>query len=615
MPADFDISPVIEPPVASQPSSPPPQPSSGPSGPSVTPAQPTMPRRNPHRMLKWLVLVAAGLFVISVGSLWWGGNSFSDRGVKLEIEASTDQAVSGDEITYTIKYRNDTKVSLSDLRFRLFWPEDSIVLVDGEPQRPDSEGFEVDELQPGQEGEREVKAFLVGDKGSIKTARLNLIFKAGNFQSDFEKEVAATTTITDLPVSLTLVAPPTVVSGQTVSYILDVRNDSGNDLSDMKLRFTYPDGFTVQEFQPQPSQGNTVWDISSLSDGSGKRYQVTGALSGSERETKTVTAVLQRNLNGQYVDYVRTEAFTVISSPLLSVSVAPEGGRDYVSFAGDTLRYVVTFRNNSRFSFLGLLLGIRLEGEMYDLSGLEVRDGFFDEGSGTVVFDASGISQLSQLGPGQSGTATFSVPLRAGFPGAGGTSSFFVKATARLSTTNVPSGLDQGDVSALDSVITKISAQPSLAQAVLYHNSAGSGPLPPEVGEVTTLGIRWRLINPGNDVRDAVVTATLPTGITWVGPLATQGGSEPTFDANTKRVTWRVGTLPFGTGSGAPAYETVFQVSFQPSSNQINDHVLLISNTAFVGTDAFTNTPVEIRLQSASTSSIEGYLNQGRVQP
>jgi hypothetical protein len=553
------------------------------------------------------------LFVLAIGSLFWGGSSFSDRNVILEVTAE-DRATSGDEIVYTVTYRNDTGVTLSDLSFRFFFPEDSIVLHDDEPTMPDSEGFVVERLEPGQEETREFPVFLIGDKGAIKTARVNLIFKAGTLRSSFEKEATTTTAITDLPAVLTLTAPPSAISGATVQYILDVRNETDDELTDLKLEFQYPDGFTPSQLRPQADEGNTVWDIDVLPAGEGKRITVTGTLEGSERDVKNVEAILKRNLNGTYVDFVRTDAFTTISSPLLSVTVAPREGQDYVSFPGDTLNYNVSYRNDSRHTFLGLRLTVLLEGEMYDISGIQVSDGFLDEATRMIVFDASGVPDLAQLAPGRSGQVTFSVPLKSGISGASGTQAFFVKATARLATPNTPSGLSPEDASTEDSVITRITSQPALFQSVLYDNGLGSGPLPPEVGQETSFTIRWQISNPGNAVQGTKVTATLAPGVNWQGnATAVQGGSAPSYDAGNRTVTWNVGTLPFGTGNGAPRYEASFRISIQPSSSQIGQAVGLTNAATLTGTDSFTSTEVRVQLSNTTTDAVEGHSGQGRV--
>lgn len=574
-----------------------------------------MPRKS-NQLLKWLILVAAGLFVVTIGALWWGGSSFSDKDVVLLLEAPIS-VTSGDEVVYKITYTNNTKLTLSDLSFRLFYPTGSIVLQDGKPTTPESEGFTVESLAPGATQTKEIKIFAVGDKGAIRTAKLNLIFKAGSLRSSFQKEVTASTTITELPVSLTLVAPPTTVSGQPVQYLVDVRNDSGEDFEDLKLTLSYPDGFTVQSMQPDPSSGNTVWDIDSLESGKGKRFTITGVLSGDERDTKTVNAVVQQKLNGQYVDFVRTEAFTVISSPLLSVTVMPVGGRDYVAFPGDTLRYVVTYTNNSRFTLIGMLLGVKLEGEMYDTTRLQSQQGFYDDPSHTLVYDSAGVPDFAALPPGRGGKLEFSVPLKAGLSGTaiGGAQSFYVKATARFSTSNVPTGVDSDEVFALDSVITKIGSQPSLAQSILYDDPYGSGPLPPKVGSETVYTVRWQLTNPGNEIRNAVVTGNLPPGVSFKGGAVAVNGATPVFDAISKKVTWTVGTVPFGTGNGTPRYEATFQIGITPSGNQANTSPKLVSGVTLSGTDGFTGQAVQSAPRDVTTDNVENHDNEGRVEP
>ncbi|MBP6885772.1 MAG: hypothetical protein KBC02_00810 [Candidatus Pacebacteria bacterium] len=609
MPFDFEISPVITPPPRVTPSPAVPSESSAPN--SHTPEVPPSMQRTSKKLLKMLVATAGSLLIFTVAALWWGGSSFAEKDITLTIEAPAS-VKSGDEATYTIHYTNNTRLTLSKINFRLFYPQDSIVMVDGMPTTPESEGFTVDALAPGETGTRDVKVFIVGDKGVIRTARLNMIFSAGTLRSSFQKEVTVATMIGSLPVEVTLVAPPTTVSGQPIQYVVDVRNNTDADAMDMKLALTYPEGFSVQSVRPEASTDSNVWDISSLTVNQGKRYTITGVLSGNEGETKTVTASVRRNLNGQYVDYARTEAFTVISSPLISVSIAPSSGVEYVAFPGDTLRYIVTYANNSRFTLLGLALSVKLDGEMFDTTKLQSTRGSYSDATRTITFDAAGVSDFGALAPSKRGKFEFTIPLKAGL--SGGAQSFVVKATARLSTNNVPSGIDSEEVFALDSVSTKIGSQPSFTQSVLYDAPFGSGPLPPLVGSETIMTVRWQITNPGNDIRSGVVSATLPPGIAFKGNAQSVQGAAPAFDAKTKTITWNVGTVPYGTGSGAPRYEATFQVGLTPSSNLIGQAPKLVSGAALNGVDGFTQQPVQSSARDVTTTNIEGHAGEGVVQ-
>ena len=187
-----------------------------------------------QKLLKWLVLFALVLFIIAIVIFLFGKPSFSEDQVVLELEGPTQASV-GDEAVYKVKYGNNTKIELSNLRFKFTYPEEAVVIKDGQVVKELSETFVVDKLQNGESGEREFRAFLVGDRGNIKNAKIELEFRAGSLRSSFEKTETISTTLISVPVSLTLVAPPTAVSGQTINYILDYRNESGDNISDIRF--------------------------------------------------------------------------------------------------------------------------------------------------------------------------------------------------------------------------------------------------------------------------------------------------------------------------------------------------------------------------------------------
>src|SRR6185295_13689960 len=106
-------------------------------------------------VLKWLVLAAMLLFVGALTFFWFGGRSFNEKDVIVTLDGPS-QAASGDQVMYTIHYRNNTKLDLKNLSFRFFYPEGSIVDRDGSLKPETSEGFVVDTLASGEEGKKEI---------------------------------------------------------------------------------------------------------------------------------------------------------------------------------------------------------------------------------------------------------------------------------------------------------------------------------------------------------------------------------------------------------------------------------------------------------------------------
>src|SRR3989338_1782780 len=572
---------------------------------------------NYNKLLKWLVLLALLLAIVSFLSFWFGSLSFSEAGVKLEIEGP-NQVTVGDEVVYKLKYSNTTKLDLDNMRFKFTYPEGSVVLKDGKVAKELTETFTIERLSPGQKEEKEFKAFLVGDRGNIKTAKVELSYGAGDLRTAFEKTTSISTTIIGLPISLTLSAPPNSVPNQAINYVLDYRNETSDDIYDLRFEFDYPDGFSVQRSTPAPNVGNYVWLVPVLKKGNGGRISITGLLSGKEGETKNVSVVLKRKIGEQYVDYEKAETSSVIASSLLNTEILVNESSDYSAFAGDDLNYVIKYFNNSNYNLIGVNLTVKLEGEMYDISSLDTKGGYYDNSNGTILWNASTVSDFSNLAPNKRGQITFRIKLKNSIPsGATGSKNLFVRASARLSTPNVPSSVGGDEIVAQSSLVTKISTQPTLKQIVYYSDPAfgSAGPLPPEVGKETSFTVHWQITNPGNDMSGVKITGVLPAGVNWKSVVSVGSGQpEPIFNTNTSEVVWNLGVLPQGVGVIGAKYEASFQVTIKPSINQKGSTILLIKDSKLSGVDTFTKQNIIVPVLDITTNDLVDRPNEGQVK-
>ncbi|OGN27285.1 MAG: hypothetical protein A2941_00300 [Candidatus Yanofskybacteria bacterium RIFCSPLOWO2_01_FULL_49_17] len=568
-------------------------------------------------VLKWLIVFAIGLGIIAGLIFWFGDSSFSESRVNLTIDGPTQAAV-GDEVVYKVKYENQTNTGLRNVRLTFTYPDNSVIMKDGSVVS-DSSGVEtVDEasLPAGASREQEFHAFLIGDRGNILVAKARLDFDADNLRSSFAKDATRATTITSLPVSLTLSAPPTATTGSSIAYILDYRNESSAAISDIRFLFDYPDGFSPRQFSPSPNAGNNSWSAQTLAVSAGKRISITGTISGSEGQSKPVKVTLQRKINGRYIDYESASATTIISSPLLGVSLKANDTSGYIAHPSDTLQYDVTYKNNSTFTLTGLTLTVRLDGNMYDLSTINVGGGFFDSSSGTITWNSTVIPAFTAFGPRQNGSVKFSVKLKQA-PSTSGSGSLFVRATAQLVTPNVPSGMDSDQVSASSDLIIKITSQPTFNQTAYVNDAAfgSSGPWPPKAGSETAITVHWKLTNPGNDLSNAKLTGTLPLGVTWENVTSvTAGQPQPTFNQNTSQVIWDIGTLPQGVGTQSAVYELVFQVKIKPSMTQVGLPATVVQNPALSGTDSYTQQSIVVSAPDVTTNITIDQSGTGIIQ-
>ena len=528
----------------------------------------------------------------------------------------------GDEVAYKLKYSNTTKLDLNDMVFKFTYPDDSVVLSAGGGSalggKNLSETFTVDQLSPGQSAEKEFKAFLVGDRGNIKTAKADLSYGAGSLKTVFEKNTSLSTTIIGLPISLTLSAPPNSVPGQVVNYVLDYRNESSDDIYDLRLEFDYPDGFSVQKSTPSPNTGNYVWIVPVLKKGSGGRISITGPLSGKEGETKNVLVALKRKIGGQYINYEKAETSSVIANPLLGAEILVNDSSDYSAFAGDDLNYTIKYSNNSNYNLVGVNLLVKLEGEMYDISNLDTKGGYYDNSNGTILWNASTVSDFANLAPNKKGQVSFRIKLKSSIPsGITGSKNLFVRASARLSTPNVPSSVGGDEIFAESGLVTKISTQPTLKQTVYYNDPAfgSAGPFPPEVGKETSFTVHWQITNPGNDMSGVKITGILPAGVAWKNIVSVGSGQpEPTYNPNTSEAVWNLGVLPQGVGVTGAKYEASFQITVKPAINQKGSPIVLIKDSKLSGVDTFTKQNIIVPANDISTNDLVDRPGEGQVQ-
>lgn len=570
------------------------------------------------KILKYLILLAFILFIGAISSFWLSGPSFREKDVVFEIEGPT-QVGSGEEVIYKLKYSNKTRSTLHNLSLAFFYPEGSAVLVNGRILEDHSEDFTIDELAVGEKGEREFSAFLIGEKGSVRVAKANLSFKAGTLSSTFEKDISLSTTIVSAPITLTLVAPPNAVSGASIQYILDYRNTSDEDASDLILELDYPDGFIPRDFEPEPDSRKNTWNIKSLKKGNGNRIIVGGVLNGKEGENKVVSVKLKRKISGEYVDYQKSSAVTVISNPVLGLEVLVNNSNDYAAILGDRLNYTIKYSNNTNINFFGMNLSVKLEGDTFDFSTLDTRGGFYDDSIRTITWNPSVMADFQNFTPNIKGQINFSIALKSAFPSIipGASQDRFVKVSVKFRTQQVPDDFGEDEVYVLSNLVTKISTQPTVNQLIYYNDPSlgSSGPLPMKVGEETLFTVHWQLTNSGNEMKDIKIISTLLPGIEWEGTATANNDlPAPTFNVNLGKVSWALSKLPYGTGTVVDKYEGIFRIKVKPSSQQAGNKVELLGNLQFTGTDNFTNQNLVINKGVVSSDSLVDRPREGSVQ-
>ena len=557
-------------------------------------------------------LIVLAILGTSIFLLYQSG--FREGQVGLEIKAP-EEATSGEEIEYKIIVENKNNFSLNEVKLSFFYAENSIPLnQDGQPLNSLINNFDLGNLGSRDKKEFTLKAVLTGEKGETKKAKATLTYIPSNIRSTFRKNAETITTISKISIPLTLSGPPNVLSGQKVEVTLDLRNETDKDFENLQVVFTYPDGFKFIKATPLVSQGNNIFSLKSLGAGKGDRIKIEGEISGFEEEGKRFVAILRKKYGDKYFDFQKTQIILNVSTPLLTTEVLVNDSKDYIAKAGDKLRYKVKFSNNSDNNFSALELRVLLEGQMFDLASLKT-DGFFDQNTRTILWNAASNQLLSNLAPNQSDEVLFEIDLKDDFPKVFA-KDYSLKVSSLIQTSSVPPDFNLDKISATADLITKIKSKTNFTSEARYNDSvfSNSGPVPPRVGQKTTYTIHWKIVNEGNDLTNVRITSFLLPGIGWEDKTKiTPTQSDLDYNSSTGRLSWVISTVPAGTGTVSAIFEAIFQVGITPGINQANQSAEIMKEVSFEGIDNWTKEKVEFNLSGINTSTISD--SPGTVRP
>ena len=355
-----------------------------------------------------LILIAVGLVVIVglVGFWSWQKNSYSKETLKLEILAPGEAAL-GQEIEYTVRYKNNGNIRLEDPRLTFEFPAYSLV-GEGESLRKE---ITLESIYPGQEQTFSFKTRLLGKEGEMKKAQAWLNYQPKNLKARYESETSHSARINSVPLTLEFDLSSKIDAGKEINFQLNYFSNVDYPLANLGIKVEYPSDFEFQSSKPK-SLEKTDWNIGLLNKAEGGRIQIAGNLTGKVGEQKQFKAQLGTWIDGEFVVLKETVRAVQIVTPSLYISQQINNSSQYVARAGDTLHYEIFFKNIGSDAFSNLFLVVKLEGDLFDFQTTKAPSGDFESGDNSLVFDWRKIPKLQFLDAQEEGKIEFWVDLK-----------------------------------------------------------------------------------------------------------------------------------------------------------------------------------------------------------
>ena len=536
------------------------------------------------------ILSALGLCLIVglVGIWYWQKNSYSKEILKLEILAQEESAL-GQEIEYTVRYKNNGDIRLESPRLTFEYPIYSI-LSEGKPSR---EELILDDIYPGQEQTFSFKTRLMGKEGELKKAKAWLSYQPKNLKARYESETSHTTKIASVPLTLEFDLPSKIDSGKEVDFQLNYFSNVDYPLANLAIKIEYPSDFEFKSSKPK-SLEKTDWNVGLLNKAEGGRIQIVGSLSGEVGEQKQFKAQLGAWQSGEFVPLKETIRAVQIVNPSLYISQQINNNPQYAARAGDTLHYEVFFKNIGNDAFSNLFLVVKLEGNLFDFETTKAPLGDFESGDNSIIFDWRQVPKLQFLDAQEEGKIEFWIDLKDDWA--------ITNADQKNPTLKSKVFLGQ----AQKEFVTNVNSKLTISQKGYYADEVfgNSGPNPPRSGEQTTYTIIWQAKNYYNDVKGVRVKATLDNSVRLTGLIFPED-ARLTFDSNSREVVWELDDLTAGRGTLDSAPSVAFQIALTPASFQQGMTLGLINSAKITGEDEFTGLFVEGEVSPINTAMIE----------
>lgn len=536
------------------------------------------------------ILIALGIMgavVLVAGAFLVRSMLFSDTKISLAIEGPKNVA-SAESVTFSLRYANDNWVAIHDAEIILSYPGNF---------RPDAEtGWNVagtrviipiGDISSRSTARVNVTGKFFGSKGDLLYLDATLRYSPSQMSEIFSHDTRYGVEISTSPIGLEMSAPKMAATGDTVEYLIDYENQSDESFSNVRIKAEYSDSFRFVSSDPAPSEGNVVWYIGNLTGKMRGKIRVTGILSGERDEVKPVKfSIGYVQGNGDFLSYNTANQLTKIAASPLSVVQSVNGSRDVTTALGSLLTYRIAYKNEGNIGFRDAIVTFDFDASILDFSRIQKQNGYFDAENKRLIWRASDIEALAVLDPGESGEIVFSVPVVTEVSNAQG-SHFGIRTVAKVDSPDVPTPAGSNKIIASNTLSVRLNSAIDFAVKGRYYDASveNSGPIPPKVGMQTTYALALQLSSSFNDLSDARVVVSLPSGVRFTGKISPDSETV-TFNSRTNELVWEIGN--FSAGSQAMNREVSVQVSVIPEPSDIDKEVRLMNRAVFSAKDAFT---------------------------
>jgi len=575
------------------------------------------------RFFKRLLAIFVIAFVAYLIYFFWSNHSSDVSALEFKI-TPPDKVAVGEEFSYQIEYHNPTQYVLSDLNLELKYPAGFIFSAASIAPESGNYGWNLPDLAPGGSANLTVTGQLFNQPDSVNIISGRLSYLPGSFTSQFKKEASASTLVSGPGFRIDLDYSQNAFLNQDNEMVLIFSDIQSNQVGDFNISFGLPaetsawvattTATTTEKKITITKNGGTSWQVGGLTPELSRQevslfYHVNQKINNLEVKVR-----LEKKMpDGQsYVFWEKAFQPQLVTSDLNLTLILNGSKNDGAINFGQTLDYSLVYANRGTDAYRDVAIMASLTGDFLDWSSL-VSDPSGEVRNQTIIWTKNELSELAEIKPGQEGQINFSLNLSPFSENDLG-SSLGVVSYGQYSMNNKSV---KGEENKSNIINSQINSDLSLSEEIRYFNDdnipVGSGPLPPKVGQKTSVRVYWTVKNNLHELNEVRAVFALPAYVNFDERTTTNVGNLY-YDNTSRQVIWEIGRLPVSVYRA----DAEFSISVTPAESD-HDRILILSPGSTIsamdvdtkGTITKKTSPKTTRLED---DDIAGLNNSGRVE-
>lgn len=565
------------------------------------------PPRRRYRAIFLMIGVAFFALSLAVSSVYLllGRNTVSGDNITLSLNGPFTLS-GGDVMSLQVGITNTNGTPIESATLVIEYPPGTRS-AEGEGQELLNDRLALGRIGAGETMNKTFHIRVFGEENQESTIKASIEYRVAGSNATFNKEAPPFNfKIGSAPVVIQVEGDKTISSGEETTLTLSITSNSPSPINDLLVKAEYPSGFDFTKSEPAPISGRNVWRIDTLKPEETVKIKISGAVVGIESEKRvlkfTAGAASSRDSSSIASVMAVASAEIDVEAPFLATTVTIDNSREEtVSVApGVQASSMVELKNVLGDPVYDVAVEVVLSGNALLDTDVQAIGGHYDSNSRTIRWDRSSDQSLERIEPGK--TTRLSFTLR---PQTAGVQTPQVSFSVRVSGRRVSENNAREEISGTIKRTIRVESKPTL-EANVSRSSSDSGPIPPVVGQNSTYTVVWRAKSTANSLSGAVVSASLPSYVTWTG--VTGGAGTWSYNPTSRVVEWRAGEV----GPGRDVSGT-FQISLLPSASQIDRTPTIVGDSSLRANDNFTGSVLRATAGELTTE-ISGDRGSGTVQ-